>query len=155
MIINFRIDLSTCDFPKLSQFRLRISLLRRPGLEELLFAENQGVDIGRREFDVVTVRDCVSWTSLDAIAAKNTSRIINIIGLGIAIAGGNAIRVGVFRRFYVNAICRTSRGAEKTTHAFFKAILIALQHMDSPITWLNARRDVRIRFRRRLTKHRS
>jgi hypothetical protein len=138
----------------LTQFSLRITLLRRAGFEELLFAVNQGVDIGRREFDVVTVRDCISWTSLNAITAKNASRIVNIISLGIAIAGRNAIRVSVFGRFDVNAIGRASRGAEEATHAFFQAILITLQDVDSAIPWLNARGDVRIRFRSRLTEHR-
>ena len=121
----------------------------------MLFAVNQGVDVGRCEFDVVTVRDCISRTSLDAIAAKNASRIINVIDLGIAIACRNAIRVSVFRRFNVNTICWAGGGAEEATHAFFKAIFIALQHVDSAITWLNTRRDVWIRLRRRLTEHRA
>ena len=132
-----------------------LAFLRRPGLQELLFAVNQGIDVGRRQFDVVTVRDCISWTSFHTIAAKNASRIINIIDLGIAIAGRNAIPVSVLRRFDVNTVRRTSRGAKEATHAFFKAIFIALQHVDSAITWLNARRNVRIRFRRRLTEHRA
>ena len=156
--LNYRssgFDRSKCVFRNIFQFSLRIRLSRRPGFEELLFAVNQGVDVGRCEFDVVTVRNCIGWTSLYAIATKNTSRIIDIINLGIAIAGRNAIRVSVFCRFDVNTVCRTSRGAEKATHAFLQTVLITLQHVNSAITWLNARGDIRIRFRRRLTEHRA
>lgn len=66
---------------------LRVGLLRRPGFEELLFAVNQGINVGRRELDIVTVRNCIRRTRFYAIAAKNTARIIDVVNFGISLAG--------------------------------------------------------------------
>ncbi len=128
-------------------------LLRWPGFEELLFAVNKGVDIGGGQFDVVTVGDCIGRTRLHAIAAKNTSGVVDVVNLGVAVAGRNAVGFGVFSGFDINTICRTGRRAQEASHAFFKAVFVPLQNVNSAITRLNARRDIGIRFRCGLPKH--
>ena len=127
---------------------------RRPGLEELLFTIDQSINVVRGELDIMAVGDGVGRACFHAIAAKDASRIINIVNLRIALAGRHASCFGVFRSFNVNAICRTGGGAEKTADAFFKSILVALENVYSTITWLNARRHIRIGYRRGLAEHR-
>jgi hypothetical protein len=127
---------------------------RRPGLKELLFTIDQSINVVRGKLDIMAVGDGVGRTCFHAVAAKDASRIVNIVNLRIALAGRHATCFGVFRSFNVNAICRTGRGAQKTADAFFKSILVALENMYSTITWLNARRHIRIGFRRGLAEHR-
>ncbi len=101
----------------------------------------------------MAVRDRIRRTRLYAIATKNTPRIINVVNFCITLACRDAVGIRIFRSFDVNAVCRTRRRTQKASNAFFKAIFVSLQNVDSAITRLNARRDVRIGFRRGLTKH--
>lgn len=127
--------------------------MRRPRFQELLFAVNERIYIGGSQFDVVAVRDRIRRTRFYAIAAKNTSRVIDVVNLCVTLACRDAVGIGIFRSFDVNAVRRTRRRAQKASNAFFKAIFVPLQNVDSAITRLHARRHVRIGLRGGLTKH--
>lgn len=109
---------------------------RGPGFEELFFAINHGVDVIRSELEAMPVSDGVGGASFDAIAAKNAAGIIDVVDLGVTVGVGDAIVGGVFGGFDVNAIRGTRGGAKKTGDAFFEAVLVALQHVDSAIARL-------------------
>lgn len=109
---------------------------RGPGFEELFFAINHGVDVIGSELEAVAVSDGVGGASLDAIAAKNAAGIVDVVDLGVTVGVGDAIVGGVFGGFDVNAIRGTRGGAQKTGDAFFEAVLVALQHVDSAIARL-------------------
>ncbi len=127
---------------------------RRPRFQELLFAENQCVDVVGREFDAVAVRNCVSGARFDAISAENTARVIYVVDLRIAFTGRNALRVCIFRGFDVNAICRARGGAKKAADTFFEPVLIALKDVNAPIARLNCWWSVGETFSGGLLKHR-
>ena len=82
------------------------------------------------------MRDRVGGASLHAIAAKDTSIIVDVINLGVAFGARNSFLLGVFSGFYVDAVSRAGRGAQETSHAFFKPIFVALQHVHATKTLL-------------------
>lgn len=125
----------------------------RPRLEELFLAVNHCVDVVRGQIDAVPVRNRVSGAGLDAIAAKNAARIINIVNAGVALAGGDALRVSILRGFNINAIRGAGRSAEEAAYAFLESVLVALQNVDATIAGLDACGNVRIVFSGRLAKH--
>ena len=84
----------------------------------------------------MTVRNCIGWARLDTIAAKNTTRVINVVDTSIAFPGGNPLRIGVLRGLDVNTSRRAGGGAEETADTFFQSILIPVQNMDSTVTGL-------------------
>src|SRR6185437_13678087 len=124
-----------------------------PGFEEFFLAINHGVDVVGSEFKSVPVSDGVGGASLDAIAAKNAAGIIDVVDLGVAVGVRDAIVGGVFGGLDVNAIGGTGRGAQKTGDAFFEAVLVALQHVNSAIARLEVDRFGGIIFRGGLLPH--
>jgi len=84
----------------------------------------------------MTVRNRVGWARLDTIAAKNATRVINVIDTSIAFPGGNPLRIGVLRGFDVNTSGGAGGGAEETADTFFQSILIPVQNMDAAVTGL-------------------
>jgi hypothetical protein len=99
------------------------------------------------------MRDRVGGASLDAVAAENTARVVNVIDLGVALACGNALGIRIFRSFDVNAICGTGSGAKKATDALFETVFVALQDMNAAVAGLNRWRSVGEAFRCGLAKH--
>ncbi len=101
----------------------------------------------------MTVRDRICRTRFYAIAAKNTSGVIDVVNFCVALPGRNAVGIGIFRSLDVNAVGRTGRRTQEASHAFFQAIFVSLQNVDSTITRLHAGRHVGIALRRGLPKH--
>ena len=134
---------------------MRIRLWRRPRFKELLFTIYQSINVVRRKLDIVTMGDRVSRTRFHAVATEDAPRIIDVVNLRVTLTRRHAIGFSVFRGLNINAICRAGGRAKKTSDAFFEAILVALQNVNSAIPWLNARRNIRIRFSRGFAKHRS
>ena len=121
--------------------------------EELLFPVNQGIDVVGSELKSVPVRDSVRWTCFDAVSAENAARIIDVVDTGVAFPGGDALGIGVFSGFNINAIRRAGRGAKKASNALFQAGFVAVQHVDPTITGLKVHRFEGIVLRDRFTKH--
>jgi len=116
---------------------------RRPRLEELFLAKEQRVYIVGGELNAVAVSNGVRGAGLDAVATKDAARIVDIVGLRVTLAGRDALRFGVFRRFNVNAIRGARRRAQIAGDALLEAVLVALQDVDTAIARLHARRDFR------------
>jgi len=99
--------------------------------EHLLLAHDQIGRVEARQFESVAMRDGVRRAGLDTISAENASVVIDVVNPGIALRPADTVFGSILRCFNVNAIRRTRRRAEKTSHAFFQTVLIALQHMSA------------------------
>src|SRR5690242_8962381 len=95
----------------------------------------------------------VSRTSLYAVAAKNASRVIDVVHGGVAFACGNPLRIRVFRGLDINTIGGTCRGAQKAPYALLEPVLVAMQYMNSAIPRLEMHRLVRVVFRHRFPEN--
>ena len=115
--------------------------------EELLFAIDKRVNVVRSEFKSVPMRDRVGWACLYTIPAENASRIIDVVNLGVALTGGNPVRVLVFGGFDINAIRRARGRTQKAAYALFQAILVAVQYVNPSVARLEVYRLVRIILR--------
>ena len=102
----------------------------------------------------MAVGDGVGRAGFDAIAAEDAARVVDIVDARVAVPRRYAIGGSVFGRFDVNAVRRARGGTEKTSDAFFKAVLVAMQNVDPAITRLKLNRSVRINLGRGSAKHR-
>ena len=95
----------------------------------------------------MAVRDGVGGAGLDAIAAEDAARVIDVVDLGVALAGGDALRFGILGGFDVDAIRWACGGAQETADALFEAVFVALQDVNAAIARLNAGRRLPGNFR--------
>src|ERR1700687_1069099 len=128
---------------------------RRSGhfLKQLFFTIDQRVDIVSRQLEPVPMSNGVGWAGFHAIAAENTTGIIDVVHAGITLAGGNAIGIDIFRGFNINTIRRAGSRAQETAYAFFQAAFVAVTNVNPAIPRLKVDLFVRIIFRHRLAKH--
>ena len=75
----------------------------------------------------MTVGDGVGGAGLNAVAAEDAAIVVDVVDLGVALGGGDANFVGVFRSLNIDAICGAGRGAKEAGDAFLQAIFVALQ----------------------------
>src|SRR5690349_6634667 len=101
----------------------------------------------------MTVRDGIGRARFDAITAENTTRIIDVVHAGVALARGNPVRIHILGSFDINAIRWAGRRAEETAHTLLQAIFVAVEDVDPSITRLKMHRLVWIVFSNSLTKH--
>lgn len=78
----------------------------------------------------------IGRAGLDAIAAEDATRIIDIVDARIAFSGGNALNIGVFGGFDIDATRGTGCGAQEAAHAFFQAVFIPVQDVNTTIASL-------------------
>jgi len=128
---------------------------RRPGLEELFLAVDERVDVVGREFDAVAVGDGVRGARLDAISAEDAARVVDVVDACVALAGGDALRLRIFRSFDVDTIRGARGGAQEAPDALLVAIFVPLKYVNSPIARLDARSHLREALRGGLPKHRA
>lgn len=107
--------------------------------QQRFFAIDKIAGIKRREFETVAVGDSVRGAGFYAIAAEDAAIVVNVIDLGIAFRAADTVLFSVLRRLNVNAIGRAGRRAQEAGHAFFQAIFIALQLVQSAETLLKHR----------------
>ena len=124
-----------------------------PSLQQLLLAEDHGVDVVGGELNAVAVGDRVGGAGFDAITAEDTARVVDVVGLGVTFASGNALRFGIFGCLNEDAVRRTGRGAEEASDTLLQPIFVALQDVDSAIARLHAGGDLGKVFRGRLAEH--
>src|SRR3984885_8347170 len=89
-----------------------------PGGQHLLLAVNQIAGVKCRQLKPMSVRNRVGWTSLDAISAKDTTVIVDVIDLGVAFSAAHAVLRSVIGSFDVNAVRGAVGGAEEASYAF-------------------------------------
>jgi hypothetical protein len=109
-----------------------------PGGQHLLLAVNQIACIKCRQLKPMSVRNRIGWTSLDAISAKDTPVIVDVIDLGVAFGAAYAVFRSVIGGFDINAIRGTVGGAEEASYAFLQPVLIALQYVSPTKAGLDA-----------------
>lgn len=119
----------------------------------MFFPIDERIDVVRSEFKSVAVRDGIGWASFHAVAAENATRIVNIVDARVTLPGGNAVRVLVFCRLDVDAVCGTRGRAKKTPHALLQAVFVAVQHVNATVARLEMDGFVRIILRNRLPEH--
>ena len=105
----------------------------------MLLAVDQVAGVECRQFESVTMGDCVGRARFHAVSAENAPVVIDVVDLGVALGAAHAILRGVFGGLDVNAIRRTRGRAQKASHALFQSILVALQHVRAPESGFNPR----------------
>jgi hypothetical protein len=79
----------------------------------------------------VAVGDGVSRAGFNAVAAKDTAVVVDVINLGVSLSAADAVLFSVLGSLNINAVRRAGGGAKKAGHALFQAVFIALQLMQS------------------------
>ena len=97
--------------------------------------------------------DGIRRTSFDAVAAKNTARVIYVVNLGVTFSCGNSVGVGILSCLYINAIRRARCRTQKAAYTLLKTVFVALQNVNPAITWLHTGRDIGKILRRRFAEH--
>ena len=113
--------------------------MRRPGGQHLLFAVNQIAGVKGRDFEPVPVGDGIGGTGFHAVAAEDASVVVDVVDLGIALGAADPILGRVLRRLDIDAIRGAGGGAQEASHTLFQAMLVALEHVHSPIALLKHR----------------
>src|SRR5215210_9553359 len=82
-----------------------------------------------RELEIVAVCDRVLRAGLDAVAAENTTTVVNIVDLCEALIDARSFgwRARIVFGDDVDAVRRTGGGAQETGHAFLFAALVHVQ----------------------------
>ena len=109
----------------------------RPGGEHLLLTINQIAGVERGQLKAVTMRDGIGGAGLNAVAAENTSIVIDVVNLGVSFGATDALFRGVIGGFDINAVRWTIGGAKEASHTLFQSIFVALQNMGAAETGLN------------------
>src|SRR5580658_1395595 len=104
--------------------------------QHVFLAVDQSRRIERGQFKAVSVSDGVGGAGFDAVAAKDTAVVVDVVDLGIAFGTGDSLLSGVLGRLDVNAVGRASCRAKKAGDTFFQAVFVPLQHMGSTKTVL-------------------
>jgi hypothetical protein len=110
-----------------------------PGGQHLLLTVNQIARIEGGELKPMPMRNRVRRTSLHAIPTKDTSIVIDVVDLGVALGAAYAVFGGVVGRFDVDAIRGAVGGAEEAGYAFFQAVFVALQDVSATEAGFEAR----------------
>jgi len=108
----------------------------RERLQQLFLAVNEGVGIVGGYLEIVAVGDGIAGASFHTIAAENAAVVVDVINLGVALRGADAVVAGVLRGLDVNAIGRAGRRAKEAGNALFQTIFVAAQNMDTTIAIL-------------------
>src|ERR1017187_5934241 len=136
------------DTVRVSMRQIRILLLlgggKRRSLQQLLFPGDQRVGVVRCNFKLVAMSYGVTRAGFDAVPAKNTAIVIDVVDLGVPLGGADAVVGGILRPLDVNAVGRASRCTKEASHALLQPILVAPQNVDAPITILKVDGLVRI-----------
>jgi len=101
----------------------------------------------------MAMRDRVGWTGLDAVAAKNTARIVDVINARIALARGNSIGVGIFGSLDINAPRRTGCGTQEASDTLFQAVFVPMKDVNAAIARLKMNRFFGIIFSNGFAQH--
>ncbi len=104
--------------------------------KQLLFPVDKIAGVERCQFEAMSVRDRVRRASLYAVTAEDTAVVVDVIDLGVALGAADSLLSRILGGFDIYAIRGTGRRAEKTRHALFQPILVALQNMNSAETLL-------------------
>ena len=109
------------------------------GLQQLFLAVDQRVGVVGGDFKIVAVGNGVAGAGFHAIAAEDAAVVVDVVNLGVALRGADAVVAGILRRLDVDAIGRAGRGAQEAGDALLQAIFIAAQNVDAAIAGFKMR----------------
>ena len=101
----------------------------------------------------MSVRDRIGGASLDTIAAKDASRIVDVVNAGVAFAGGDALRLGIFGGLHVDAAGGARRRAQEAAHTLFQPVFVSVQNVNPAIAGLEVDRLFGIIFSNGFPQH--
>src|SRR3984893_12397334 len=88
----------------------------------------------------MSMRDGIGWACLNAIAAEDATRIVDVVNARVALPRGNALCVGVFRGLDIDAPCRTGCRAQEAAHALFQPVFVSMQNVNPAVPSLEVDR---------------
>src|SRR5580698_156186 len=97
------------------------------GREHVFFAHDKRGGVEAGQLETVAVGDGVGGAGFDAIATEDAAVVIDVVGFGVAFAGGDALFGGVLGGFNKDAVGGTGGGAEEAGDAFLESIFVALE----------------------------
>jgi hypothetical protein len=106
------------------------------GFEKLLFPEDHGVDVVRGELEPVAMGNRVCGAGFDAVAAKDATGVVDIVDAGEALGARDALGLGIFLGFDIDAVGGASGGAEEASDALLEPVFVALQNMNAAVAGL-------------------
>ena len=101
----------------------------------------------------MSVRDGVGGACLDAIAAKDATRIVDVVNAGVALARGDALRLSIFGGLDVDAAGGTSRRTQEAADTLFQSVFVPVQNMNAAVAGLEVDRLFRIIFSNGFPQH--
>jgi len=105
----------------------------RKGLQQLFLAVDERVGVVGGDFKIVAMGNRVAGARFHAVSAEDATVVVDVINLGIAFRGADAVIAGILGGLDVNAICRASRRAKEAGDAFFQTVFVAAQDMDATV----------------------
>jgi len=115
----------------------------RDGNQQRFFAIDQVAGVEGGKFKAVAVGNGVRGAGLDAVSAEDAAVVVDVVDLGVALGAADAVLFSVFGGLNVNTVRGAGGGAQETGNAFFQAIFIALQLMQSAEALLENRALIR------------
>src|SRR4051794_15388778 len=94
--------------------------------EQHLLGEDQVLTVVVGHLVLVAHRDRVEGTGHLAVAAEDAAREVDLVDLGVALAGGHAVIGIILSRDDPDAVRRARRGAQRTTDALLEAGVLEL-----------------------------
>ena len=101
----------------------------------------------------MSVRDSVGGACLDAIAAKDATRIVDVVNAGVALARGDALRLSIFGGLDVDAAGGARRRTQEATHTLFQAVFVPVQNVNPAVAGLEMDRLFGIIFSNGFPQH--
>jgi len=102
----------------------------------LLLAVDQVAGVKTGDFEAVSMSNSVGGTGFDAVATEDASVVVDVVDLGITLGPTDPVLRSVLGSLDIDAIRGARGGAQKTCHAFFEAVFVALQHVHTAIALL-------------------
>src|SRR5438067_13536037 len=100
---------------------------RRPWLQQLLLGVNELLPARVRQLVFGPEHDRLHRTRLFAVAAEDAAEHVDLVGLGVPLARGYAILVGVLRCDHEDAADRTGGGAKLARDAALEGGVVAAE----------------------------
>jgi hypothetical protein len=107
--------------------------------EKIFFTHDESRGVKTGEFEAMPVSDGVGRACFNTVAAEDATVVVDVVDLGVALGGGDALLFGILCSFDINAVRGAGSGAEEAGNTLFEAIFIALQLVLAAETLLKLR----------------
>ena len=124
------------------ELRLRLyvsQLSARDRSQQLLFAINKVGGVEGGELETVAMGDGVSRTGFDAVSAKDTAVVVDVVHGSVTFGAANAVLSRVLGSFDVNTVGRTGGCAQEARYTLLQSVFVTLQHVKTAKAFLEYR----------------